>query len=83
MQEISAGEAIDVFQSILDRVELGEEFVITRHGKPVARLITADESTDRAKATAAANRIRARTQRLTSEPFDWSALKSDREAGLP
>ena len=34
MQEIGAFEAKNTLGSLLDRVERGEEIVITRHGKP-------------------------------------------------
>ena len=39
MQEIDAFEARDELVALLDRVERGEEIVITRHGRSVARLV--------------------------------------------
>ena len=39
MQEIGAFEAKNKLGALLDRVERGEEIIITRHGKPVARLV--------------------------------------------
>ena len=36
--EIGAFEAKNTLGSLLDRVEKGEEIIITRRGKPVARL---------------------------------------------
>jgi prevent-host-death family protein len=39
MQTIQASEAKTHFLRILDEVERGESVIITRHGKPVARLI--------------------------------------------
>lgn len=39
MQEIDAFEARDELVALLDRVERGEEILITRHGRPVARLV--------------------------------------------
>lgn len=36
-------EAKTHLSKILDRVEAGEEIVITRHGKPVAKIIKLDE----------------------------------------
>ena len=39
MASISAFEAKTRFGELLDRVARGEEIVITRHGKPVARMI--------------------------------------------
>ncbi len=38
MSSISAREANQSFSKLLKRVEEGEEVVITKHGKPVARL---------------------------------------------
>jgi prevent-host-death family protein len=39
MIEIAAFDARDKFSRLLDRVQLGEEVIITRRGKPVAKLI--------------------------------------------
>ncbi len=39
MKEIGAFEAKNTLGTLLDHVERGEEIVITRHGKPVARLV--------------------------------------------
>ena len=39
MQTIQASEAKTHFLRILDKVERGESIIITRHGKPVARII--------------------------------------------
>jgi prevent-host-death family protein len=83
LQEIGAFEAKNTLGSLLDRVERGEEIVITRYGKPVARLVASAPGIDRAKAKAAADRIRARAKRLSSERFDWETLKTDRDEGRP
>lgn len=39
MREIQASEAKTHLPQLLDAVERGETIVITRHGKPVARLV--------------------------------------------
>jgi prevent-host-death family protein len=39
MQTIQASEAKTKFLRILDDVERGESILITRHGKPVARIV--------------------------------------------
>jgi len=83
MQEIGAFEAKNKLGTLLDRVERGEEIVITRHGKPVARLVPNSGWVDREQARAAAQRIRARAQSLNLGAFDWEALKSDRDEGRP
>lgn len=59
MREIGAFEAKNRLSALLDLVEQGEEVVITRHGKPVARLTAPGDKVDRASAAAAAARIRA------------------------
>ena len=50
MREIGALEAKSRLGQLLDRVEHGEEIVITRRGKPVARLVPAESGFDRDKA---------------------------------
>ncbi len=39
MIEVGAFEAKNKLSALLDRVEQGEEIIITRHGRPVARLV--------------------------------------------
>ncbi|MCL2591673.1 MAG: type II toxin-antitoxin system prevent-host-death family antitoxin [Betaproteobacteria bacterium] len=38
MHEVPLFEAKNKLSGLLDQVAVGEEFLITRHGKPVARL---------------------------------------------
>ena len=83
MRQIGAFEAKNTLGSLLDCVERGEEIVITRHGKPVARLVPNSGGIDREQARAAAQRIRARAKSLKLGPFDWENLKADRDAGRP
>ncbi|WP_029010409.1 type II toxin-antitoxin system Phd/YefM family antitoxin [Azospirillum halopraeferens] len=47
MREIGALEAKNTLGALLDRVERGEEVVITRRGRPVAKLVRADSGSDR------------------------------------
>lgn len=54
MREVGAFEAKNKLGTLLDWVERGEEVLITRHGKAVARLVPAAPSFDRAKARQAA-----------------------------
>ncbi len=82
MLEIGAFEAKNTLGSLLDRVEQGEEIVITRHGKAVARLIPNTGGIDHAQARAALDRIRKRAAKLNIK-FDWESVKADRDAGRP
>ena len=55
MLEIGDFEAKNKLGTLLDRVENGEEVLITRRGKAVARLVPAEPGFDRAKARRAAD----------------------------
>jgi len=84
--EVGAFEAKNTLGTLLDRVESGEEIVITRHGRVVARLVPNTPRIDQAKVQAAFDSIRERARRLQSakpEPFDWQALKKLRDEGRP
>lgn len=60
MREIGAFEAKTRLGQLLDWVEAGEEVLITRRGKVVARLVPPEAGFDRDLARTAAARIRAR-----------------------
>jgi len=88
MKEIGAFEAKNTLGTLLDYVERGEEIVITRHGKAVARLVPNARRVDQPQARAAFHRIRQRCQRLHKTkagrgPFDWATLKKLRDQGRP
>lgn len=57
MREIGAFEAKNRLGTLLDWVEQGEEILITRRGKAVARLVPAEPGIDRAKARRAVQGI--------------------------
>ena len=65
MREIGAFEAKNKLGTLLDWVESGEEVLITRRGKAVARLVSAEPGFDQAKARQAAANIRARSVGVT------------------
>jgi len=81
--QVGAFEAKNTLGALLDRVEQGEEIVITRHGKPVARLAPCATTVDREAAKAALARIRARARAQGAAPIPWETLKADRDAGRP
>ena len=43
MKQVQASQAKAQFAELLDQVERGETVVITRHGKPIARLVREDD----------------------------------------
>ena len=79
--EVGAFEAKNTLGTLLDRVERGEEIVITRHGKPIAKLVPNEIRIDREQAQAALDRIRERARRLGSGRFDWEEVKKLRDEG--
>ncbi len=55
--EVGTFDAKNRFSELLDKVEHGEDVVITRRGKAVARLVPAAAGRDRQKAQEAAARL--------------------------
>ncbi len=83
MREIGAFEAKNKLGTLLDWVEQGEEVLITRHGKPVARMIPNTSAHDHNQAVTAASRIRVRAAALNLGTFNWPEWKSYRDEGRP
>jgi prevent-host-death family protein len=54
MRQVGAFDAKNRLSALLDRVERGEEIVITRRGRPVAKLVPAAPGFDRVEARRAA-----------------------------
>jgi prevent-host-death family protein len=65
MREIGAFEAKNRLGTLLDWVEQGEEVIITRRGKAVARLVPNRATASREDARAAAQRIRDMSKGVT------------------
>jgi prevent-host-death family protein len=83
MPHIGAFEAKNTLGALLDRVEAGEEIVITRHGKPVARLAPCAVQIDQDEVKTTLARMRARARALATGPIQWDSLKADRDADRP
>jgi len=81
MLKIGAFEAKNRFGTLLDRVQRGEEIIITRHGQPVARLVPNTAGIGQDQARAALQRIRERAEHAPSAKFDWNSLKALRDQG--
>lgn len=64
MQRVGIYDARSRLSELVDRVEAGEEVILTRRGQPVVRLVRAEDAR-RSKARAAAvQRIRALRKRM-------------------
>jgi prevent-host-death family protein len=76
MVTVGAYEAKTQLSALLDNVEQGEEVVITRHGKPVARLVKA-ETASREQIDAAIARMKERREGVTTGGLGWKALRDE------
>jgi prevent-host-death family protein len=82
--EIGAFEAKNTLGSLLDRVERGEEIVITRRGRPVARLVPEiDGDERRRRAREAAKKIKELARIIGLREFNWEEWKAYRDEGRP
>jgi prevent-host-death family protein len=85
MQTVPIHQAKDRFSSLLQAVEEGEEIVITRHGKKIARIVKeTDASPDEAErerlrrqaiAELEAYQARAKVQPAIEGYTDWKSLR--------
>lgn len=76
MIKVGAYEAKTQFSALLEKVEAGEDVVITRHGKPVARLVKA-ETASREEIDAAIARLKELRKGATTGPGGWKALRDE------
>lgn len=74
---IGAYEAKTHLSSLLERVEAGEAFTITKHGRPVARLVPAAPARDRAAIRAAIEEILAFRAGNRLAGLSWKELRDD------
>jgi prevent-host-death family protein len=81
--EIGSFEAKNKLSALLERAERGEEIVITRRGRPVARLVPFRSTPGSDQAKRAAQRIRDLAKAMKLGPFDWDEWKRYRDEGRP
>jgi prevent-host-death family protein len=65
VREVGAFDVKNKLAALLDAVVQGEEVIITRRGKPVAKLVPSGAGVDRARALAAVHRVIALRQGIT------------------
>jgi prevent-host-death family protein len=81
MSEVGTFEAKNKLSELLTRAERGEEVVITRRGRPIAKLVPFDSNRDREKAREAMRRIRELAKEMNLGRFDWEEWKKYRDEG--
>ena len=77
MHTVGVFEAKNRLTALLDEVEGGGEVIITRRGKPIARLAPLETGFNRAKARAAAEGLRATSKGQTLAGLTLEELISE------
>lgn len=78
---IGTFEAKTHFTKIITQVISGEEILITRRGKAVAKIIPIKETFDRDKIKAAIFRLRKLAKEMQLGNFNWDEWKSYKDEG--
>jgi prevent-host-death family protein len=76
MITVGAFEAKTQLSALLDKVEAGEEVLITRHGKPVARLIGGHQASQAERLKAVEDLIKLR-HGSTLGGISWKDLRDE------
>ena len=83
-ETIGAFDAKTHFSELLDRAEKGEETVVTRRGKPVAKMVPIDHAAPKHDVEAARQtylRMRELAKTTGIKRFDWKEWKKYVEEG--
>jgi prevent-host-death family protein len=78
---VGAFEAKTHFSELLMRASKGEEILITKRGKPLARLVPVTHAHDVKAARAAARRLESLAEEIHLGPFHWEEWKAYRDEG--
>jgi prevent-host-death family protein len=81
MDEVGSFDAKNRFSELLAKAERGEEIVITRRGRPVAKLVPLESAHDAEAARAAMGQLRTLAQEMQFGPFNWREWKTYRDRG--
>jgi len=76
MIEVGAFEAKTKLSSLLEKVSQGEEVLITRRGKAVARLVSAAQA-ERSQFGATVKQLLALRKGVKFGKLDWKTLRDD------
>ena len=76
MITVGAFEAKTHLSSLLERVAQGEEIIITRHGKPLARLVPVNVA-DRSRIDFAIAKLKVLRKNCTLDGISWQTLRDE------
>lgn len=78
---VGSFEAKTHFGQLIERAMRGEEILITRRGKLVAKLVPPDSGSDLEAAKTAALRLRSLAKEMDLGKFHWEDWKAYRDEG--
>ena len=76
MIKVGAFEAKTHLSSLLEKVSRGEEVLITKRGKPIARLVPAEQA-DKSRINAAISELLTLRKEVRLHGADWKALRDE------
>lgn len=76
MRTMGSFEAKKHFSALLEQVERGEEFLITKHGHPIAKLISI-KHTEHKQVSQAIQRLNILSQTSTLNGLDCDSLRDE------
>ena len=76
MIEVGAFEAKTHLSSLLDKVSRGEEVLITKWGKAIARLVPVEQA-DQLQVSATINELLTLRKEVTLHDADWKSLRDE------
>lgn len=76
MITVGSFEAKTHLSTLLERGAQGEEFIITRHGKPLARLIPVAVA-DRSRIDQATSKLKSLRKDCTLDGLSWQKLRDE------
>jgi prevent-host-death family protein len=76
MQTIGAFEAKTHFSALLEQVERGEQVTITKHGRPVAKLVPTTV-VDNVRIRQAIQQLKEFSRTNTLDGLDWKILRDE------
>lgn len=76
MITVGTFEAKTHLSSLLERVAQGEEIIITRHGKPLARLVPVNVA-DRSRIDSAITKLKSLRTNCTLDGTSWQTLRDE------
>ncbi len=76
MIKVGAFEAKTHLSALLEKVSRGEEVLITKRGKPIARMVPAEQA-DKSRIKAAISELLTLRKEVTLQDTDWKTLRDE------